>query len=269
MKITCLLENTQGQTACTAEHGLSLYTETASHKLLLDFGQTLAMLENAQILGIDLQQVDIAFLSHGHYDHSGSLLAFAQQNTKAHIYMQKNAVEPHYHDERYIGIDTRIAVLPNVHLLEGNADIDTELSVFSGITERKCYPQGNRELEVLRNNVRMEDDFSHEQCLVITQGGKRYLLSGCAHNGILNILARYHELYGGYPDAVVTGFHMMKKEPYTEEETRIIEETAYELQKLPTLFFSGHCTGSEAFAKMKEIMGDQLQALHSGDSIDV
>lgn len=51
MKITCLLENTQGQTACTAEHGLSLYAETASHKLLLDFGQTLAMLENAQILG--------------------------------------------------------------------------------------------------------------------------------------------------------------------------------------------------------------------------
>jgi 7,8-dihydropterin-6-yl-methyl-4-(beta-D-ribofuranosyl)aminobenzene 5'-phosphate synthase len=23
----------------------------------------------------------------------------------------------------------------------------------------------------------------HEQCLVITQNGKRWLLSGCAHNG--------------------------------------------------------------------------------------
>ena len=269
MKITCLLENSQEKTHCIAEHGLSLYTETQSHKLLLDFGQTHAMLDNAQILGIDLRAVDIAFLSHGHYDHSGSLLAFAEQNPRAKIYMQKNAVEPHFHGERYIGIDTKIALLPQVHLLDGNAVIDDELSVFAGISGRRCYPQGNRELEVFRNHMRIEDDFSHEQCLVITQADKHYLLSGCAHNGILNILGHFHTIYGGCPDAVITGFHMMKNAEYTAEEWRIIEETAHELKMIPTKFYSGHCTGLTAFARMKDIMGDQLEALHSGESIEV
>ena len=44
------------------------------------------------------------------------------------------------------------------------------------------------------------------------------LISGCAHNGILNILDKYQELYGRFPARVISGFHMMKKTPYTEEE---------------------------------------------------
>ena len=37
----------------------------------------------------------------------------------------------------------------------------------------------------------VQDSFRHEQYLVISQGGKKYLLSGCAHNGVLNILEKY------------------------------------------------------------------------------
>ena len=41
-----------------------------------------------------------------------------------------------------------------------------------------------------------QDEFLHEQYLVLSEGGKRVLLSGCAHNGILNILDRYREIFG-------------------------------------------------------------------------
>jgi 7,8-dihydropterin-6-yl-methyl-4-(beta-D-ribofuranosyl)aminobenzene 5'-phosphate synthase len=34
-----------------------------------------------------------------------------------------------------------------------------------------------------------------------------------------------------------------------------------------TFFYSGHCTGIPAFEMMKEIMGDKLIALHSGEEI--
>ena len=120
----------------------------------------------------------------------------------------------------------------------------------------------------IKNGKKVEDDFCHEQCLVITQNGKRWLLSGCAHNGILNILDRYKELFDSYPDYVITGFHMMKREgEHTEEEKAVIIQTAQELSQLDTVFYSGHCTGIPAFEKMKDIMEDKLIALHSGEEI--
>ena len=98
--------------------------------------------------------------------------------------------------------------------------------------------------------------------------GERWLLSGCAHNGILNILDRYKELFDCYPDYVITGFHMMKREgEHTEEEKAVIIQTSQELSQLDTVFYSGHCTGIPAFEMMKVIMGSKLIALHSGETV--
>ena len=113
----------------------------------------------------------------------------------------------------------------------------------------------------------MPDSFAHEQCTVITERGKNVLVSGCAHNGILNILDRYCELYGGEPDAVISGFHMMKKTDYTESDIITIEKTAEELSRMNTVFYTGHCTGQVAFDIMKNIMGDKLNAIHSAQKI--
>ena len=268
MRIVPLVENTCGHEDCIAEHGLSLYIETEKHKLLLDTGQTDAVVKNAEVLGIDLSAVDTVVLSHGHYDHSGGILPFSQINHTAQIIMQKSAAEPHYNGERYIGIDTDILKLPNIQLIDGDMELDDELFLFSGITGRRCYPQGNKKLSRMENGVQVPDDFLHEQCLVIKQNGKSWLLSGCSHNGILNILDLYKELFDSYPDYVITGFHMMKKDgEHTEAEKTVIIQTAQELAKMNTFFYSGHCTGIPAFEMMKDIMGDKLNALHSGEEI--
>ena len=47
MKIITLVENTEGNEKCIAEHGLSVYIETKKHRLLLDTGQTDAVVNNA------------------------------------------------------------------------------------------------------------------------------------------------------------------------------------------------------------------------------
>lgn len=238
--------------------------ETKKHRLLVDTGATDAFLDNAQALGVDLAKVDTLVLSHGHYDHAGGILAFRAINPDADIYMQRSAKEDYYHDERYIGIDKRIAGLTGVRLLDGDWRIDDELFLFSNITGRKYFASSNLLLAMRVNGKKVPDTFAHEQCLVVTQGQRHALVSGCAHNGILNILSRYRELFLKDPQMVISGFHMMKKGIYTKEETEMIRETAKQLAQMDTVFYTGHCTGSPAIALMAPLLQKKLVEIHSG-----
>uniref|UniRef100_UPI00405660A4 MBL fold metallo-hydrolase n=1 Tax=Acetatifactor sp. TaxID=1872090 RepID=UPI00405660A4 len=267
MNIVTLVEDTPGWEGCIYEHGLSFYVETEKHKLLVDTGATDAFLKNAEKLGIDLNEVDTVILSHGHYDHSGGIMPFTKVNTHAQIYLQNTAGGDYYSvrekGEEYIGIDKEILTLPQVRLLEGDVTIDEELSLFTNITGRRLWPKSNLRLKRKEKAAFVQDTFEHEQCLVITYKGRKLLLSGCAHNGILNILDKYRELYGAEPDVVISGFHMVRKE-YSEETLQEIRDIAEELHQYKTVFYTGHCTGQVAFDVMKAIMGEQLCEIHSG-----
>ena len=91
-------------------------------------------------------------------------------------------------------------------------------------------PMSDRNREWTRRVI--QDAFAHEQCLVICENHETVLLSGCAHNGILNILEAYQERFEGMPDKVISGFHMVKKGDYTPKEIETIEDTARELKKM-------------------------------------
>ena len=276
MRIINLIENTEGSTGCAAAHGLSFYIETAKHRLLVDLGPSAETLTNAEKRGVDLRQVDTVILSHGHYDHSGGILPFAALNPTAAIYMQKTATAAYYADDsetgaapqyRYIGIDEEIADLPQVRLIDGDYAIDDELSLFVIKERAGRLPFSNARLKRETGGVFRQDEFEHEHFLVISEGAKRVLISGCAHNGVLNILKEYTRRFGAAPDAVISGFHLVKKTDYTAEEIREIEDTAKALKQYPTVFYTCHCTGLPAFERMKQIMGSRLEYVHSGDEI--
>lgn len=271
MKIINLMENTKGSKGCLFEHGLSFYIETNNHKLLMDTGATNGFIANAERLGVDLKEIDTVILSHGHYDHAGGILGFVQQNPNAKIFMQRCADGEYYHKndtmEKYIGIDPEIRKLPQIEWIEGNKKLDDELFLFSGVTGRKLWPSGNLELKIKKKGCFYQDEFCHEQYLVIEEDKKRVLLSGCAHNGILNILEEYQKIYDSFPEAVISGFHMQKKSGYAEEDLEVIKKIALELKKMPTKFYTGHCTGEIPFQILKECMGSQLEYVHSGDEI--
>ncbi len=270
MKITTLIEDTAGACGYLYEHGLSFYIETPHHKVLLDTGASDAFIKNAEKKGIDLSLVDTVVISHGHYDHTGGLAAFAALNKSAKIYIHKKAFGAFYNlkngNEKYIGMPQGIAALSNIVLADGDVAIDDELFLFCGVARRRLHPRGNATLKEKRGDIFVQDEFCHEQYLVVTEGEKRVFLSGCAHNGILGILDAYRERFGGAPTLVLSGFHTTKQE-YTAEDDALIESTANELLKMPTCFFTGHCTGEHPLGIFKRIMGEKLTVLHSGDEI--
>ena len=116
MRILNLVENEEGVPGCEAAHGLSFYIETQNHKLLFDTSPSDVVLRNAERLGVDLTAADTVILSHGHYDHSGGILAFTSFNPNAKIYLQNKAGGEFYAFDgedkgfRYIGIDKRRSV---------------------------------------------------------------------------------------------------------------------------------------------------------------
>lgn len=260
MKITVLSEDYLNKNGCISEHGLCLYIETENHTVLADTGASGTTVKNAEKLGIDLKKVDTVVLSHGHYDHTGGALPFSKINQQAKIYIHKDAVNDFYNNRtgeyKYIGIDKDILRLPGLIYTGDFTEIDGEISLFSGITGKKLFPGGNKTLLKYENGEYRNDDFSHEQCLVIKENGNYTLVSGCAHNGIINIINRFTEIYGCEPSAVISGFHFT--DFCFEEDKGVISETANILKKMNTVFYTGHCTCPQAYDLMKNILGEKL-----------
>ena len=275
MRMVNLIENTEGIRGCAFEHGLSFYIETLSHKLLMDLGQTDNAIKNAALLGIDLSMVDTVVLSHGHYDHAGGIIPFSKVNGHATIYLQESAHGEFYADDgeaadhryRYIGINRNILNLPQVKLLKGDYVIDDELELFTIHKRTRELPFTNKRLLVREGMEYHPDSFVHEHFLVVRDKGRSVLMSGCAHNGILGILDAYKEKYGGPPDVVISGFHLMVNREYRENELEEVRDIARMLSRYKTIFYTCHCTGVPAFEEMKKIMGSQLDYVHSGDEI--
>ena len=94
LRITVLVENTGGNN-CPGEHGLSLLIEDEEYKILLDAGKSPLFSENAKRLGIDMEKVDCAVLSHAHYDHSDGLDIFFERNQQAKFYLSNGTGNHH------------------------------------------------------------------------------------------------------------------------------------------------------------------------------
>lgn len=256
MRITSLAENTSADENIGYEHGLSLYIETDNHNILFDMGQTELFSENAEKLGIDLTKADIAVLSHGHYDHGGGLKKFLSINDKAPVYINRYAFEPHYNGmEKYIGLDISLQDNERIIFTEDLYEIEPGLTLHSCSGRSKRIELGSFGLNMMINGKLIPDDFRHEQYLLIEKTGRKILISGCSHKGILNISEWFR------PDVLVGGFHFSKL-PLDDT----LKGYAEYLGSYDTDYYTCHCTGTEQFSFMKKYMR-RLNYLSAGESI--
>ncbi|NLV86179.1 MAG: MBL fold metallo-hydrolase [Clostridiales bacterium] len=274
MMIKVLSDNRAASDTFGQEHGLSLYVKTRQHRLLFDTGATSLFADNAARLGVNLPAVDIAFLSHGHYDHGGGLETFLEINDKAKVYMQKEVFEPYYAKSpegnlNYIGLDT--GLLPNERFVfcGQNEKIDDELELLSKVGQTGSASFGSRELYRKSGEALLPDDFSHEQNLIIWENGRSILITGCAHQGILNIVQQFKLDKGCFPDLVIGGFHLHSRGSGKSEDPEALDAIARELLETGSLYYCCHCTGQEAYLHLKSIMGNKISYLSAGSRLAV
>jgi 7,8-dihydropterin-6-yl-methyl-4-(beta-D-ribofuranosyl)aminobenzene 5'-phosphate synthase len=280
MRVTTLIENSPSarQPELEAEFGLSLHLDRGHDRILFDTGASGSFSDNAARLGIRLEEVDVAVLSHHHFDHGGGLGRFLEANSRARVYLRGCVPGDHWfrafgvlrrrigldpalldaHRDRFVAVWERTEVRPGVHLL-------TELD--HGFPR----PRGNRHLWVERAGRFQRDPFDHELLVVVEGDCGLVVFSGCSHSGILNMVQAAVRHFPGVPIAAVFGgFHLIGL-PGTMAGSRA-EVKAIGRQMLrfePGVVYTGHCTGQKGYRILKEVMGPSLEALTTGSSVEV
>lgn len=263
MRIYCLMENTTCSDNIKCEHGLSMYIEANGKKILFDTGASGSFIENAKALGVDLTAVELAVLSHGHNDHGGGLAAFLDVNKQAKVYVAAKAFDKYYNGEnKDISVDEGLLASGRFVLVEDKLELGNGLTLTNHNGEKRPYYAGTYGQQALVDGKKVPDLYLHEQYLTIEEAGKRIVISGCSHKGVLNIVDWLK------PDVLVGGFHFMKLEPDVEKDKDVLEEAATVLNRSKAKFLTCHCTGLKQYRFLKERV-IELEYLAAGKIVEL
>lgn len=267
-----------GGCLCCAAHGLSclltLKSGSRSHTVLFDTGPEDRVFEtNASRLGLDLGPVEAMVLSHGHWDHAGSMLRALQ------LVRDRNGGKPvacYMHPDMF---RSRSVKLPNdsFRLMEdvpSVADLEAHGGTVVSTREPQCIagetvfvsgeiPRRTEFETGLPGQHRRTADgkgwepdelLMDERFVAVNVRGKGLVvLTACSHAGVINVLAHARECFPGVKlHAVLGGLHLSG----TNE--RVIPQTVEALKGFELdVVAAGHCTGWRAMAALANAFGDK------------
>lgn len=261
--VTALIENRSQDQALTAEFGLSLLVEAGERRILFDTGSSGAFVDNAQRLGVSLDPLDAVVLSHGHIDHCRGLRRLADTGALvAPLYVHRDFFTDRWWDKT----DTEGYLEPT------SSGLSMEYLLGRGVKLRaisqSCYqPFPGEELYLIssfRRVCRFEpldpldlvfaggqfrvDDYRDEIALVIRKDEGLVVITGCAHNGPVNICTHAEKLLGAPVTAYVGGTHLAPS-PIA----RAYATAEYVNSSSITTLAACHCTGADAYRAFEEI----------------
>lgn len=277
MKVQIISENRTNRPECLAEHGLSVYIEAGDRKILFDFGASDIYLQNSKQMNIDLEQVDTAVISHGHYDHTGGAPSFCEINKRAKIYIHEKAFVTTYGmeggkleetpcsirwtEEQRSGVEKRLALTAGVAWLDEDIAISGTIPKTDGVipTESFYIKNADGSLTV--------DPMEHEQFLAVRLWDEKekskgvFLFSGCSHNGVIPCLDYAKTLFPGERIfGLLAGMHLYQ----TDAETRrgiLAQLAAEEIGYILPV----HCTGINAIVELRNLLGERCIPAGAGD----
>lgn len=279
MKIRVLIDNIAsscGSRKLFGEWGLSVYVEFEGKRYLLDTGASHLFAKNAGVMGVDLSKIDMGVLSHAHFDHSDGMAKFFALNKTAPFYLRKGAGENCYHAHKllgrfiyheYIGIHKGFLkrFADRIRFAEGDALIAPNVYLVPHKTPGLESIGERTHLSVKENGKFRYDSFDHEQSLVFNTPKGLFVMNSCSHGGAGNIVKEIESTFPGKKIyALLGGFHLFR---YKDEVVRVFAERLRELdvQKI----YTGHCTGNRAFEILHEVLGDRVEQMHAGMTVEL
>lgn len=211
LKITVVYDNYLYKEGLKTGWGFSCVIEGAGKTILFDTGgDAPTLLYNMEKLGIHPENIDTIVLSHIHGDHVGGLFGFLRENSNVTVHLLKSFDKRFKEDVRSLGAKV--------------VEIHEPAEICKGI-----YTIGEMGFWI------------KEQSLIVNTDKGLIVITGCAHPGIVNIVAKAKELLGKDVLLVMGGFHLMGKS--RNEIGKIIDD----FRKLGVRYVgASHCSGDTA-----------------------
>lgn len=276
MRITVLVENT-GPSEFKIEHGLSLYIEFNDKKYLLDAGPSDSFFKNAHALSIDLDRVDKAVLSHGHYDHGDGFMVFLNQYKDKVIYGAKNIFDDYYSGSggsvHYIGLSSKLKQMKNrFNTISKDTKIDEKIYLILDDVSNTKEIGVQKKLYKKVDDVLQPDNFDHELSLVFDTPKGLVICNSCSHAGLESIVDNIKKRLNKPVYAYVGGLHMkstknhIETSSFTEEQ---IQNLCIFIEKNIQYVLTGHCTGNVSYDLLKKYLKDRIDFLTTGKTIEI
>ncbi|MBO7594090.1 MAG: MBL fold metallo-hydrolase [Salinivirgaceae bacterium] len=244
-----ILSDKSASSRCRAEHGLSFVVE-ADRRILFDTGASDLFMENARIMGVDIDNIETVVLSHGHYDHGNGMRYLCGKTIVAH---------PGIFAQRISGASGR-----NISIEAARADIEahgnrfvltreplwlSKQIVFLGEIPR-AVPFENEGRTQFHFTDGQPDVVADDSALAVKTDKGLVVVSGCAHSGICNIVEQARKVTGEQVVyGVIGGFHLK------HADVRLQATIDFLKQLEVKIVMPSHCTGIAAQCAFYQAFG--------------
>lgn len=202
MRITVLMDNhTEIDVYYLGEPAVSYCIETENKRFLLDCGYSDAFWKNACAMGIDLADVDTVILSHGHNDHTGGLTTLLQHDSKKQpmLLAHPDALLSKQYKQMEIGTPCHAQTLAqkyHLHLTKEPYWLTKKL-VFLGEIPRQIPFETPMPIGSTGQHGKKKPDFLADDTALAYVGKEGlYIITGCSHAGICNIIQYAKQITG-------------------------------------------------------------------------
>lgn len=251
MKITVLVDNnTLIDQYFVGEPAVSYYIEIEDKRILFDTGYSDIFLKNADKMKIDLNRVTDIVLSHGHDDHTKGLKYLLEDKSDIHAMLtaHPDCFLPKYDEDLYIGAPfsrEEIESKVKCNFTKEVCELSENLFFLGEIPRQNDFEAKEPIGHQVRDGKKEADYLMDDTALVYKNDKGIFIITGCAHSGICNIVEYAKKVCGTeHILGILGGFHLMG------DDERINQTIAYLAQNEIDQLYPCHCVSLQAKAKM-------------------